>query len=240
MRIRCWDGGAGMVGENRLLEIAHSCGFLLEICQRPNHWRVTLTQWLLPCTQLFRFVGRERTNQTLETYLRIFCNEQHDDWARWLPITQFALNSRPSHTTKIPPFELLLEAVPRAMGEAPRTIASLQERKTHIKNIQKRAQEAILHSQMLLSKETSFRPPYKEDDQVCGRLQCIQRMFNLTLVIPKISAFISVQTMTTSQLERPSTPLIPSLLLPRRLSWMRRLERRVSACWYLAPVVERA
>jgi hypothetical protein len=119
MRIRCWDGGAGMVGENRLLEIAHSCGFLLEICQRPNHWRVTLTQWLLPCTQLFRFVGRERTNQTLETYLRIFCNEQHDDWARWLPITQFALNSRPSHTTKIPPFQLLLEAVPRAMEKLP-------------------------------------------------------------------------------------------------------------------------
>ena len=35
----------------------------------------------------------ERTNQTLETYLRIFCNEQQTDWARWLPLAQFSINS---------------------------------------------------------------------------------------------------------------------------------------------------
>jgi hypothetical protein len=29
-----------------------------------------------------------RTNQTLETYLRIFCNEQQDDWARWILMAQ--------------------------------------------------------------------------------------------------------------------------------------------------------
>jgi hypothetical protein len=54
----------------------------------------------------------ERTNQTLETYLRIFCNEQQNDWAIWLPMAQFALNSRPSHTTKIPPFEALIGIIP--------------------------------------------------------------------------------------------------------------------------------
>ena len=56
----------------------------------------------------------ERTNQTLETYIRIFCNEQQDDWARWIPLAQYALNSRPSHTTKIPPFELLIGVIPKA------------------------------------------------------------------------------------------------------------------------------
>jgi hypothetical protein len=41
---------------------------------------------------------------------------------------------------------------------------------------------------------------------------------NLIIAIPKISPFISVQTMTTSQLEPPSTPLNPSLQLPHRCS----------------------
>jgi hypothetical protein len=35
---------------------------------------------------------------------------------------------------------------------------------------------------------------------------------------PKMSPFISVQNMTKSQLDRPSTPLIPSLPQPRRRS----------------------
>src|SRR5712671_101381 len=107
----------------------------------------------------------ERTNQTLETYLCIFCNEQQTDWAKWLPLAQFAINSRPSHTTKIPPFELLIGITPRSLEETPQKVLALQERKDHFNNIRKRAQEAILHAQMLLSKDTTFRP-YKEGEQV--------------------------------------------------------------------------
>src|SRR5712675_3630089 len=107
----------------------------------------------------------ERTNQTLETYLRIFCNEQQTDWAKWLPLAQFAINARPSHTTKIPPFELLIGITPRSLEETPQKVLALQERKDHFNNIQRRAQEAILHAPMLLSKDTTFRP-YKEGEQV--------------------------------------------------------------------------
>ena len=107
----------------------------------------------------------ERTNQTLEMYLRIFCNEQQTDWAKWLPLAQFILNSRPSHMTKIPPFELLIGVTPKSHGMSPITAPSLQERKKIIEDVRKRAQEAILHSQMLLSKETPFRP-FKEGNQL--------------------------------------------------------------------------
>jgi hypothetical protein len=55
----------------------------------------------------------ERTNQTLETYLRIFCNEQQNDWARWIPMAQYVMNSRPSHTTKVPPYEVLIGQIPK-------------------------------------------------------------------------------------------------------------------------------
>src|ERR1700722_11843948 len=34
----------------------------------------------------------ERTNQTLEQYLRIYCNYQQDNWKGLLPLPEFAYN----------------------------------------------------------------------------------------------------------------------------------------------------
>ena len=46
----------------------------------------------------------ERTNQTLEQYLRVYCNSQQDNWADLLPLAEFAYNNAPSATTGISPF----------------------------------------------------------------------------------------------------------------------------------------
>ena len=46
----------------------------------------------------------ERTNQTLEQYLRIYCNYQQSDWAQQLPLAEFTYNNTPSSTTNISPF----------------------------------------------------------------------------------------------------------------------------------------
>src|SRR6267154_1804053 len=46
----------------------------------------------------------ERTNQTLEQYLCIYCNYQQDNWAELLPLAEFAYNNAPSATTGISPF----------------------------------------------------------------------------------------------------------------------------------------
>jgi len=43
----------------------------------------------------------ERTNQTLEQYLRTYCNYQQSDWAHLLPLAEFVYNNAPSATTKI-------------------------------------------------------------------------------------------------------------------------------------------
>ena len=98
----------------------------------------------------------EQTNQTLETYLRIFCNEQQNDWARWIPLAQYTLNSRPSHTTKVPPFEALIGVVPKAQITPLQSGVTLNEQKELLTKIRKKAHNAILHSQMLMIKETSF------------------------------------------------------------------------------------
>jgi transposase InsO family protein len=42
----------------------------------------------------------ERTNQTLEQYLRIFCNYQQDNWDILLPLVEFAYNNALSTTTR--------------------------------------------------------------------------------------------------------------------------------------------
>jgi hypothetical protein len=46
----------------------------------------------------------ERTNQTLEQYLRCYCNYQQDNWSDLLPLAEFAYNNAPSATTGISPF----------------------------------------------------------------------------------------------------------------------------------------
>jgi len=46
----------------------------------------------------------ERSNQTLEQYLWIYCNYQQDNWADLLPLAEFAYNNAPSATTGVSPF----------------------------------------------------------------------------------------------------------------------------------------
>jgi hypothetical protein len=46
----------------------------------------------------------ERTNQSLEGYLRLYCNYQQDNWSDLLPIVEFAYNNSPHSTTQVSPF----------------------------------------------------------------------------------------------------------------------------------------
>jgi len=43
----------------------------------------------------------EWTNQTLEQYLRLYCNYQQDNWSELLPLAEFAYNNAPSATTGV-------------------------------------------------------------------------------------------------------------------------------------------
>jgi len=46
----------------------------------------------------------EQTNQTLEQYLRVYCNYQQDNWSELLPLAEFAYNNTSSATTSVSPF----------------------------------------------------------------------------------------------------------------------------------------
>jgi hypothetical protein len=46
----------------------------------------------------------ERVNQTLEHYLRAFCNYEQDDWAELLPLSEYAYNNSVTTATGQSPF----------------------------------------------------------------------------------------------------------------------------------------
>jgi hypothetical protein len=50
----------------------------------------------------------ERTNQSLETYLRLYCDTQQQEWSKLLPLAQYVRNSWPNATTKQVPFNTIL------------------------------------------------------------------------------------------------------------------------------------
>ena len=56
----------------------------------------------------------ERTNQSLETYLRLYCDTQQHEWAKLLPTVQYVRNSWLSSTTKQIPFNTLVSYTPLA------------------------------------------------------------------------------------------------------------------------------
>jgi len=46
----------------------------------------------------------ERTNSTLEQFLRIYCNYEQDNWSKLLPLAEFAYNNAPHASTGVSPF----------------------------------------------------------------------------------------------------------------------------------------
>ena len=79
----------------------------------------------------------ERTNQTMEGLLRIFCNHQANDWAEWLPVMQYIINSRPSSTTRKVPYKLWMGHIPRVHQAVKNSkVPDLAERQKTLETIQ--------------------------------------------------------------------------------------------------------
>ena len=55
----------------------------------------------------------ERTNQTLEQYLRIYCNYEQDDWVSLLSAANFTYNNEKSTSTGQSPFYANYDYHPR-------------------------------------------------------------------------------------------------------------------------------
>jgi transposase InsO family protein len=92
----------------------------------------------------------ERVNQTLEQYLRTYCNYHQDDWYELLPMAEFAYNNSQNTSTQTSPFFANYGYHPRTNPSLERTnnpaanrwTNDLQEVHEELKNHLKQAREA--------------------------------------------------------------------------------------------------
>ena len=108
----------------------------------------------------------ERTNQWLEQYLRFWVNERQNDWAKYLPIAEFAHNNWASETTRESPFQVLMGYHPRAdWTDAPTTIPRVSTRLEQLRAARDKAQELMRRAQRSWVKNKDT-PRYQVGDQV--------------------------------------------------------------------------
>ena len=91
----------------------------------------------------------ERINQTLEQYLRIYCNYQQDNWSELLPLAEFAYNNAPNATIGVSPFFANKGYNPNLSVHPERVITSIQARSyaTNLEELHNVLREQILEAQ---------------------------------------------------------------------------------------------
>jgi len=79
----------------------------------------------------------ERTNQSLEQYLRHYINSTHSNWVSLLSMAQLALNKKVSNTTRVTPFFANYGKEPNLFGEERKHLAaqSVIERVATLKKV---------------------------------------------------------------------------------------------------------
>jgi hypothetical protein len=68
----------------------------------------------------------ERCNQTMEQYLRAFCNYEQDNWVELLPLAVFAYNNSAHASTRMTPFWAMYHWHPKIQFRAPKAPANLK------------------------------------------------------------------------------------------------------------------
>ncbi|KAF7345784.1 Transposon Tf2-12 polyprotein [Mycena venus] len=93
----------------------------------------------------------ERTNQTLETYLRAYVSYQQDDWVDYLPLAEFAFNNSENSSTKQSPFFANTgfhpTFEPRISEAAPAVVPAAGDLATQLKQIHAELKAELKHAQ---------------------------------------------------------------------------------------------
>ena len=123
----------------------------------------------------------ENANAVMEQYLRAFVSHFQDDWVKWLPGAEFAVNNNISESTGVTPFFANYGYHPRMGLEPPEplTITSQRQRlqiegadefANHMEEIQQLLKEEILKAQATQERKANMHrtpaPDYKVGDLV--------------------------------------------------------------------------
>jgi len=131
----------------------------------------------------------ERTNQTLEQYLRVYCNYQQDNWSELLPLAEFAYNNAPSSTTGVSPFFANKGYHPNLLVYPERDIASSRARDfvTDLDKLQSTLKEEIANAQRQYKPSANSRRQQPPDFQVGQAVFVKSQYFRMTRPSKKLS-----------------------------------------------------
>ena len=111
----------------------------------------------------------ERTNQEIETYLRIYCSNAPQSWLEALPDIEYVHNSQAHSVTKLSPFEILYGYKPRSFPTTtePTNLPTLSHRLAQIMATRKEAIAAhdLARQHMQRHIQTKFKP-FKQGEKV--------------------------------------------------------------------------
>jgi len=116
----------------------------------------------------------ERTNQTMEQYLRVYCDYHQDDWSQLLPLAEFVYNNAKSASTGISPFYANYGYHPRAtlriLPEEKRENPAAEAYIDHIRQVHEELRGTLERAQKRYKKEfdkkTAPAPEFKVGDRV--------------------------------------------------------------------------
>lgn len=116
----------------------------------------------------------ERTNQTMETYLRCFISYQQDDWDQYLPLAEFSYNNTVHSATNVTPFFALHGYHPTlTITPSIRTTINAPDAREFAERMEYIHRQCILHLQRAQDRMRQYydrdhikAPTYTPGDQV--------------------------------------------------------------------------
>ncbi|SGY29992.1 BQ5605_C002g01105 [Microbotryum silenes-dioicae] len=121
----------------------------------------------------------ERTNQTLEHYLRYFCDYLQTNWSELLPLAEFAYNNSFHSSIGASPFYVTRGYHPRLeVSLRDSFVTDVPKYLQHLRSVQETARKQILQAQETQARFANLKrkpsPPFKIGDQVLLNRKNIQ------------------------------------------------------------------
>ena len=114
----------------------------------------------------------EIVNKEVQKFLQIYCFEKQDQWANWLAIAQFSINSKKHTSTKVAPFEATrsyvphMEIEPLPVNKAPAAKDFTSEMEGMLESMRKNLEKAKEQMKLNADKSHLAAPDYTIGQQV--------------------------------------------------------------------------
>ena len=111
-------------------------------------------------------------NKEVQKFLRIYCFKKQDQWANWLAIAQFSINSKKHASTKVAPFKATQSYVPHMgieplpVNKAPAAKDFTSEMEGTLESVRKNLEKVKEQMKLNVNKSCLAAPDYTIGQQV--------------------------------------------------------------------------